>query len=98
MPLVVIKCLDNKHYPYYGNGSYVVGLSTKPKISNPFEAKNFLLDMNMLLEVINYKKNKLEFLRSFVMGQVHNMMAIMLDPCFKALCIVENLVEHKNAI
>jgi hypothetical protein len=30
--------------------------------------------------------------------QAHNMMAFMLDPHFKALCIVENLVGHKNAI
>jgi hypothetical protein len=30
-------------------------------------------------------------------GKFTNMMAIMLDPHFKALCIVENLVRHKNA-
>jgi hypothetical protein len=40
----------------------------------------------------------LDFLRSFDVGQVHNMMAITLDPCFKALCIVENLVCHGNVI
>jgi hypothetical protein len=26
------------------------------------------------------------------------MMAIMLDPCFKSLCVVENLFECGNAI
>jgi hypothetical protein len=26
------------------------------------------------------------------------MMAIMLDPCFKSLCVVENLLERGNAI
>jgi hypothetical protein len=38
----------------------------------------------------------LNFLRSFDVGQVHNMMAIMLDPHFKALCIMENSVCHGN--
>jgi hypothetical protein len=74
------------------------GLSIKPKIFNPFEAKIFLLHRNMLLEVIKVIKKNWEFLKSFVMGKAHNMMAIMLDPHFKALCIVENLVGHKNAI
>jgi hypothetical protein len=74
------------------------GLSIKPKISKPFEAKILLLHKNMLLEVIKVIKKNLEFLKSFVMGQACNMMAIMLDPHFKALCIVENLVGHKNAI
>jgi hypothetical protein len=32
------------------------------------------------------------------MGQAHNMMAIKLDPCLKVLCVMENLVAHKNAI
>jgi hypothetical protein len=40
----------------------------------------------------------LDFLRSFDAGQVHNMMVIMLDPHFKALCIVENLMCHGNVI
>jgi hypothetical protein len=30
-------------------------------------------------------------------GKFTNMMAIMLDPCFKALHIVENLVGHMTA-
>jgi len=76
----------------------LLGLPTKFIIFNPFEAKILLLHMNILLEVIKVIKKRLKFLRSFVMGQAHNMMAIMLDPCFKALCIVENLVGHKNAI
>jgi hypothetical protein len=40
----------------------------------------------------------LDFLRSFDALWAHNMMAIMLDPCFNALWIVENLVGHMNAI
>ncbi len=40
----------------------------------------------------------LEFLRSFDTQHVHNMMVIMLDQCFKALHVVENLVGHGNTI
>ncbi len=40
----------------------------------------------------------LEILRSFDTGHVHNMMVIMLDQCFKALHIVENLVGCGNTI
>jgi hypothetical protein len=61
-------------------------------MSNPFEVKIFLLQKNMWLEVIKVIKLFLEFLRSFDVGQAHKMVAIMLDPRFKALCIVENLV------
>jgi hypothetical protein len=39
----------------------------------------------------------LDFLRSFDALQVHNMMVIMLNPCFKALCIVKSLVGCENA-
>jgi len=40
----------------------------------------------------------LEFLRSFDARQTHNKMAIMLDPHFKALHIMENLVGRGDAI
>jgi hypothetical protein len=40
----------------------------------------------------------LEFMRSFDVKQVHNMMVIMLDPHLKALHIMENLVGCGNAI
>lgn len=40
----------------------------------------------------------LDFKRYFDVGQVHNMTVIMLDPHFKALCIVENLMCHGNVI
>jgi hypothetical protein len=71
--------------------------SNKFEIFNPFEAKTFLLHINMWLEIIKAFKFFLD-LRSFDIEYVHNMMATMLDACFKALCIVENLVGHGNAI
>jgi hypothetical protein len=48
----------------------------------------------MQLEVIKVIKPFLQFLKTFDGGQIHNMMAIMLDLCFKSLCVVENLLEH----
>jgi hypothetical protein len=40
----------------------------------------------------------LEFLKFFDTQRVQHMMAIMLNPHFKLLPIVENLVGHGNAI
>jgi hypothetical protein len=40
----------------------------------------------------------LGFLRSFDFHQVHNMLALMLDPCFKTLQVVENYVGRENVI
>jgi len=72
-------------------------LFIKPKISKPFEAKNFLLHKNMLLEVIKVIKKNLEFLRSFVMGnsQHDGYHAGSTLQGFVHMCIVENLVGHK---
>jgi len=52
----------------------------------------------MQVEVINMIKLFLEFLRSFDAWHVHNMMIIMLDPCFNFLYIVKIFVECGNAI
>jgi hypothetical protein len=48
----------------------------------------------MWLGVVKVIKPFLEFLKSFDVREAHNMMAIMLDPCFRALRIMENLVGH----
>ncbi len=69
-------------------------LSIKPKIFDLFESKIYYLHKNMQLEAIKVIEPFLEFLKSFDVRQVHNMM----DPSFKALCIVENLVGHRNVI
>jgi hypothetical protein len=73
-------------------------LSIGLEISYLFETKIFLLHRNMRLEVIKVIKPFLEFMRSFDVRQAHNMTAIMLDPCFKALRIMANLVRRRNAI
>jgi hypothetical protein len=69
-----------------------------PEIFDLFEATICLLHKNMRLEVIKVIKPFLEILRSFDAKQTHNRMAIMSNPCFKALHIVENLVGCGNAI
>jgi len=61
---------------------------------DPFEVKICLLHMNMWLGVVKVIKTFFGVLESFDVRKTHNMMAIMLDPCFKALCIMENLVRH----
>jgi hypothetical protein len=53
-----------------------------------FEVEILLLHKNMQLGVIKVIKHFLEFLRFFVEKQAHSMMAIMLDPHFKVLCIM----------
>jgi hypothetical protein len=52
----------------------------------------------MQFEVIKVIKLFKNFLRFFDALQVHKMMAIMLDPCLKALWSVKKLVGCKNVI
>ncbi len=52
----------------------------------------------MCLEDIKVIKSFLEFLRFFYAHQVHNIMGIMLDLCFKSPHVMENLVGHGNVI
>jgi hypothetical protein len=72
-------------------------LSNKVEIFDPFEAKIFLLHINMWSEIIKAIKHFLD-LWSLDTEYAQNMMAIILNACFKALCIVKNLVGHGNAI
>jgi hypothetical protein len=43
-------------------------------------------------------KHFLNFLKTFDSCQVHNMLALMLDPHFKSLWVVESFVGHGNVI
>jgi hypothetical protein len=52
----------------------------------------------MWKEVVKIFKFFLEVLKAFDSYQVHNMLALMLDPCFKSLRVVESFVGHDNAI
>jgi hypothetical protein len=52
----------------------------------------------MQLKIIKVIKPFLQILRTFDEGQVHNMMAIMLDLRFNSLHFVENLLGCGNTI
>jgi hypothetical protein len=67
-------------------------------MSTPFGAKVFILHISMCLQDIKVIKPFLEFLRFFYAHQVHNIMGIMLDLCFKSPHVMKNLVGHGNAI
>jgi len=43
-------------------------------------------------------KHLIFFLKAFNFRQVHNMLALMLDPHFKSLRVVESFVGHGNVI
>jgi hypothetical protein len=48
--------------------------------------------------VVGGDKGNQTFFGVFDVKQAHNMMAIMLDPHFKVLCIAQNLVGYVNPI
>jgi hypothetical protein len=52
----------------------------------------------MQKEVVKVLKPFLQFQKKNYVDQVHNMLAIMLDPQFKSLQIMENLVGSGDAI
>jgi hypothetical protein len=52
----------------------------------------------MWQEVIKVIKQFLLCLKIFDPQNVHNMIPIMLDPCFKSLQVVENYVGHGKVI
>jgi hypothetical protein len=52
----------------------------------------------MQKEVVKVLKTFLEFFKTFDSHQVHIMLALMLDSCFKSLWVVERFVGCRNAI
>lgn len=63
-----------------------------------FDVELQMLSKNMRQEVVKVMKPFLQFLRAFDSFQVHNMLALMLDPHYKSLRVSENYVGHGNAI
>jgi hypothetical protein len=49
-------------------------------------------------EVLKVIKPFLEFLKTFDFNQVHNMLILMLDPCFKILKVMKSFVGCGNPI
>jgi len=63
-----------------------------------FDVELHTLKKNMRQEVVKVFKHFVEFLKAFDFCQVHNMLALMLEPCFKSLRVVESFVGHGNVI
>ncbi len=76
-----IVVMESKAYPFDGNETFDI-----------FDAEFHTLSENMQHEVMKVFKHFLEFLKTFDSHQVHNMLALILDPCFKSLQVVENFV------
>ncbi len=81
----------------------VVGLGDGFEILDEFDLKLLTLQKNMWQEISKEIRPFLLFLKLFDPHNVHNMLAIMLDPCFKYLRIVKNYVGcgatiHHNVI
>ncbi len=63
-----------------------------------FDVEFHILNKNIFQEVLKVIKPILQFLIVFDSFRVHNVLALMLDPCYKSLWVVENYVGCGNAI
>ncbi len=70
----------------------VVGLGDGFEILAEFDLELLTLQKNVRQEIIKVIRPYLFFFNIFDPHNVHNMLAIMLDPHFKSLWIVENYV------
>jgi hypothetical protein len=57
-----------------------------------FDVKVLIFQNNMWSKVVKVIKPFLQFLQAYDGHQVHNMLVIMFDPCFKSLKVGENYV------
>jgi hypothetical protein len=57
-----------------------------------FDVELIIFHNNMRAEIVKVIKPFLQFLQAYDSKQVHNMLALMLDPRFKSLKVVENYV------
>jgi len=52
----------------------------------------------MMMQVINNLSPFLAFALTYNQTKVHNMLAIMLDPCFKNMKVIRDFVDHAHTI
>jgi hypothetical protein len=64
-------------------------------VFDAFDVEVFIFQNIMWVEGVKVVKPFLQFLKVYDLHQVHNMLAIMFDPCFK---FVENYVGHGDYI
>jgi hypothetical protein len=67
-------------------------------VLDPFDFEMFLFQKHMGAQVTKVIKPSFCFLIAYDAHQVHNMFALMLDPCFKFLRVLENYVGWGNVI
>ncbi len=63
-----------------------------------FDVEFQILNKNMWQKVMKVIRPILQFLRTFDSCQVHNMLALMVEPYYKSLWVVENYVGRGNVI
>jgi hypothetical protein len=63
-----------------------------------FDVEFHTLKKNIRKEVVKVLKPFLEFLKAFDSHQIHLMLALMLDSCFKSLSVVESFARCGNVI
>ncbi len=57
-----------------------------------FDVDVLIFQNNMQVEVVEVIKVFFQFLKAYDLHQVHNMLTIMFDPCFKSLQVLDNYV------
>jgi hypothetical protein len=72
-------------------------VETNPIVDGSETFDLHLSNINMWQEVVKVIKYFLEFFKTFDFQQIHNIFALMLDPCVKSLRVVKKIVGHGNA-
>ncbi len=67
-------------------------------VLDQFDVKVFIFQKNMQAQIDKVIKLCLYFLIAYESHQVHNMFALMFDPCFKSLWVLKNYVGRGNVI
>jgi hypothetical protein len=67
-------------------------------VFNPFDFEVLFFQKTMWAQVVKVIKPCIYFLIAYDLHQVHNMLTIMLDPCFKSLQVFQNYVGYWNVI
>ncbi len=67
-------------------------------VLDPFDSKVFIFQKNMQAQIVKVIKFYIYFLIAYDSHQVHNMFALMFDPHFKSLWVLENYVGRGNVI
>jgi hypothetical protein len=67
-------------------------------VLDAFDVELIIFQNNMCAKVVKVIKPLLQFLQAYDSHQVHNMLALMFDPRFKSLRVVENYARRGACI